>query len=389
MFSSRTDWDFRSNRLHALVEQKRSRGEEIIDLTESNPTKCGFLLKPDLLFPADSLRASVRYDPDPKGLLTAREAVAEWYGQQGVVVDPSRIVLTSSTSEAYSFLLRLLCNVGDSIAVAKPSYPLFEYICALNDVGCRQYRLEYDGEWHIERESVYEACPSKTKALVLVHPNNPTGSFIKREERNFLLDLLRKNGLPLIVDEVFHSYAFQEIAHRNMSFAGNEETLTFTLNGLSKLAGLPQLKLGWIVVSGPAEATTHALQRLEVIADTYLSVGTAVQHSLGSLLKGAAGISGPIGARVATNYRRLGEEFSENSPVSVLHCEGGWSAVIRLPFTRTDEEWAMELLRAQGVLMHPGHLFEFDTSSCLVLSLLPDPGVFLEGLRRLTAVVTP
>ncbi len=387
MFSSRTDWDFRVSPLFALVEQKRNRGEEIVDLTESNPTRCGFLFDPDQLFPPVSLRNSVRYDPQPKGLLSAREAVAEWYEHQHVVVDPGRIVLTSSTSEAYSFLFRLLCDVGDSVAVPKPSYPLFDYLCGLNDVGCQRYRLGYDGEWHIERESVEHAITPRTKALVLVHPNNPTGSFVKREERAVLLDVLKRQSLPLVVDEVFHSFSFEENTRRCASFAGSEETLTFTLNGLSKLAGVPQLKLGWIVVSGPVDGCAHALQRLEVIADTYLSVGTPVQYSLGSLLAGAGEMRDQIRTRVSTNYRRLREAFSDGSPLTVLGCEGGWSAVVQMPLTKTDEEWALELLHAQSVLTHPGHLFEFDTNSCLVLSLLPSSETFLEGTRKLAAAV--
>lgn len=387
MFSSRTDWDFRSSPLFSLVLQKRARGEEIIDLTESNPTRCGFRYQPDHLTTPSALRNSVSYEPDPKGLLLARQAIAGWYERQQISVDPSRIVLSSGSSEAYSYLLRLLCNVGESIAVPKPGYPLLEYLCRLNDVDCQHYRLEYDGEWHIDLPSLAGILSPKTKALVLVHPNNPTGSFVKLEERERILGMSKKQSIPLIVDEVFSAFPFGEDVRRAGSFAGTQNTLTFTVNGLSKLVGLPQMKLAWIVVSGPDDLCTNALQRLEVIADTFLSVGTTVQLSLEALLSDPAAMSGQIQDRVLSNYEGLSEVFTQGSPVSIFGCEGAWNTVLRLPATRTDEEWAQELLQVHGILTHPGLLFDMDLKSCIVVSLLSGPKIFSEGMKRILTAV--
>jgi alanine-synthesizing transaminase len=387
MFSSRTDWDFRPSPLFSLVQQKRARGDGILDLTESNPTRCGFPYQPHLLIDPDSLNRSVSYEPDPKGLLSAREAIAQWYQRQHKAVSPDQIILTSGTSEAYSFLFRLLCNNGDSIAVPCPSYPLFDYLCRLNDVESRHYNLAYDGEWHIESIPAEPSFALGLKAFVVLHPNNPTGSFVKKDERDRILSFARNRAVSLIVDEVFHTFSFGNDARRAESFAGTKDVLTFTVNGLSKLAGLPQMKLAWIVVSGPADEYTKAMQRLEVVADTYLSVGTPVQHALRMLLDDPAGIGGEILKRVRSNYELLSAACPPNTPLSLLRNEGGWNAVLRLPGTKTDEEWAQEILRQQSVLTHPGHLFDFDDKSCLVVSLLPEPGAFGEGIRRIAATV--
>lgn len=381
MFSLRTHWDFRPSPLYELVQNIRATGEPIVDLTESNPTRCGFRYQPDHLIPPSALQKSVLYDPDPKGLLHARQAIAEWYDRQQIEVDPTNIVLTSSTSEAYSFLLQLLCDAGEGIAVPKPGYPLFAYLCRLNDVQCNSYRLVYDGEWHIDMQSVEETLSARTKALVLVHPNNPTGSFVKREEQTSILSLTRDSGLPLIVDEVFGAFPIGEGGCRNGSFAGRQQTLTFTLNGLSKLAGLPQMKLAWIVVSGPIDQRTDALRRLEIIADTFLSVGTPIQHSLKTILTDSAHMTAQIRERVSENLKHASATFSNASPVSLFKCEGGWNAVLRLPATRSDEQWASDLLVEKKVLTHPGHLFEFELKSCIVVSLLPEPEVFAMGIR--------
>jgi hypothetical protein len=317
----------------------------------------------------------------------ARQAIAGWYERQQISVDPSRIVLSSGTSEAYSYLLRLLCNLGESIAVPKPGYPLLEYLCRLNDVDCQQYRLDYDGEWHVDLPSLAGILTPKTKALVLVHPNNPTGSFVKLEERERILEMSKRQNIPLVVDEVFSAFPFEEDARRAGSFAGTQNTLTFTLNGLSKLVGLPQLKLAWIAISGPDDLCSKALQRLEAIADTFLSVGTTVQLSLETLLSDTAAMSRQILDRILSNYKGLPEVFPQGSPVSIFGCEGAWNAVVRLPATRTDEEWAQELLQVHGILTHPGFLFDFDLKSCVVVSLLPEPEIFSEGMKRILAAV--
>lgn len=387
MFSSRTDWDFRTSPLYTIVQELRAEGKSILDLTESNPTKCDLQFPADQLIPISALKDSVEYEPDPKGLIQARQAIAEWYGRQGVIVDPSRIVLTSGTSEAYSFLLKLLCNPEDAIAVPKPGYPLFEYLARLHDVNCHQYRLAYDGEWHIDPPSLEDAILGKTKAIVLIHPNNPTGSFVKILERDSLLTTSRKCGIPLIVDEVFGSFGFAQDVSRAGSFAGTQETLTFTVNGISKLIGLPQLKLAWIVVSGPADLCSDALERLEIISDTFLSVGTPVQHALASLLDDSDATGNRIKERVRNNWIFLSTAFSSDLPASLFACEGAWSAMFRLPATQSDEAWAKELLGSQHVLTHPGRLFDCELPACIVVSLLLPPAAFAEGIKRIISVI--
>ena len=387
MFSTRTNWESLPAPLYAMAQEMRAAGNRIIDLTESNPTNCGFLSVPDNLISAAALQHSTIYEPDPKGLIQTRRAVADWYGRQGTIVDPSQIVLSSSTSEAYSFLLRLLCNPSERIAVPRPGYPLFDYLADLNDVGRRHYTLAYDGEWHIDWRSLEDALTAGTKALVLVHPNNPTGSFIKTDERECIVKISEEQDVPLIVDEVFGAFPFREDKKRFGSFAGTHNTLTFTLNGISKLAGLPQMKLAWIVVSGPDSLRSEALRRLEIIADTFLSVGTPVQHSLASLLGESSHTTGRIKERVVNNFEELTRIFAPSVPASLFSCEGGWSAVLRLPSTRSDEEWALDLLGGHGVLVHPGHLFDCDIVSCIVVSLLPPSEVVSEGIRRIIAAL--
>jgi len=387
MFSTRTDWDLQPSPLYSLLQQKRARGEEVLDLTESNPTKCSFTHSSSTLVDAESLQCSVLYEPDPKGLLSARQAIAEWYKRQNIDLDPDRIILCSSTSEAYSFLFRLLCDVGGVVAVPKPSYPLFEYLARLNDILTHEYRLGYDGEWHIDFSSLEDALCSNAEALILVHPNNPTGSFVKKDEQTRIISEAHARNVPLIVDEVFSAFSFASDERRAGSFAATDSTLTFTMNGLSKLLGLPQMKLAWIVVSGPDEECTKAVQRLEVIADTYLSVGTVVQQMLPRLLINHEAMTEHILTRTRSNYEFLKAACADGSPATLLQCEGAWSAVLRLPEKKSDEEWAFEFLQSEGVLTHPGHLFDIEAKSCVVVSLLPEHDLFAEGIRRILGAV--
>ncbi|MEK6757151.1 MAG: pyridoxal phosphate-dependent aminotransferase [Bacteroidota bacterium] len=383
MFSSRTNWDFRSSQLFSLLQHKRERGEKIIDLTESNPTCCRFDYDSESILKALSTERSLVYEPDPKGLLSARLAVVDFYRDQGITIEPECIILTASTSEAYSFLFRLLCNERDSVLLPKPSYPLFTYLSQLNDASARHYHLSYDGEWHIDISALEQSFSGETRALVLVHPNNPTGSFVKVQEREAICKLAQRHHAALIVDEVFESFAFEVDGRRAPSFAGNSDVLTFTLNGLSKLLGLPQMKLAWIVISGPHDVRDEAIARLEMIGDIFLSVGAPVQHALALLLKDLLPVRQQIRDRVRSNYRMLKRECPPSSSLSVLRCEGGWNAILRLPNTRSDEEWALELLRTHNVLVHPGRLFDFEQKSCLVISLLPPSEIISEGFKRI------
>jgi len=385
-FSSRTNWDLRPSALTALLEEKRAKGERIIDLTNSNPTRCGILHAPS--WNSEILRRSAVYEPDPKGLLAARQAIAAWYRTLGRLVDAEQIVLTSSTSEAYSFLLKLLCNVGESIAVPKPSYPLFEYLSRLNDVACRHYQLAYDGEWHFDFASLEESLAAGVKGVIIVHPNNPTGSYVKIKEAETVVRLLASHGTALVVDEVFHTFPLGNADHRAGSFAGTEEVLTFAVNGLSKLAALPQMKLAWVAVSGPQDAVNSALGRLEVIADTYLSVSTPVQHAGCEILNRHQEHAKPVLDRIVRNYHDLKRIIDGDSPLTVLRSEGGWSAMVQLPASRSDETWALHLLQSQNVMTHPGHLFDCDIKACLVLSLLPEPEIFSEGVQRICSAVS-
>jgi alanine-synthesizing transaminase len=343
----------------------------VLDLTESNPTRAGLEYPRAEILDALSDARALQYDPEPRGLLSAREAVAGYYGN----VPASRILLTASTSEAYSYLFKLLCDPGDEILSPRPSYPLFEFLAGLESVRVVQYPLRYDGVWHIDFEALERAVTPRTKAMVVVNPNNPTGSFLKREEWS----RLQKFGIPILSDEVFSDYAFSPDESRVQSLTNASEVLTFSMSGLSKIAALPQMKLGWIVASGPGQEA--ALERLELIADTYLSVATPVQIALPRLLAASVVVRKQILDRTRTNLALL-----RQSTVP-LHLEGGWYATLQVPRTKTEEEWAIELLDRHNVLVQPGFYFDFESEAFLVLSLLTPPDVFAAGLRRLLEAV--
>lgn len=386
MFSSRTNWNLTPNELSLLAAEKRKRGEIILDLTESNPTKCGFLLESPLLESLSTPQAAL-YDPQPRGLASARQAIAAWYAGRDTIVDPESVFLTSGTSEAYSHVFRLLCNAGDSILVPKPSYPLFDYLCRLHDIEAFYYHLRYDGEWHIDFESLHDAVSKSTRAILLVHPNNPTGSYITNDERVKIVDFARRHDLALIVDEVFLDFELSTNERRSGSFAAERGVLTFSLNGISKLLALPQMKLAWIAVSGSEASLKEAIGRLEVIADSYLSVGTPIQLALPELLKAGPSITEKITARIRHNYRHIRSMIGESSLVSLLTTEGGWNAIVRLPNMMSDEAWALRLLKDCNVLVHPGHFFEIGRNVCVVISLLPQESVFSEGIAGIFQAV--
>ena len=387
MFSSRTRWHREPNRLARQLAEARHTGRPIIDLTLSNPTLAG------LRYPEQEIREALisgdilTYTPHPRGLIAARIAVAGYYGDRGIQLDPENVLLTAGSSEAYSFVFRLLCEPGDTILVPSPSYPLFDYLADVNDVRVASYRLEYGGEWHIDTESIRRAATPGSRAIVIVHPNNPTGTFLKTSELEWIAAFASERDMAVIVDEVFIDYPLGRDERRARSTAAFPETLTFTINGLSKTAGLPQMKLGWLAVSGPHEKVCESLERLDIVADTYLSVNTPAQHALPRLLQLGEGIRESIRTRTRRNLDLLGGRVAETPPCSLLSVEGGWYATVRVPTTRSEEEWALRLLDEAGVYLHPGFFFDFRGGGHLVMSLLNPEEEFVEGTARAMWVI--
>jgi aspartate/methionine/tyrosine aminotransferase len=373
-------WDLHPNPLSLLIEEKRRAGAPVLDLTESNPTRAGISYPGSAILSALADSASLRYDPSPLGLLTAREAVANYYARSGTKVDASQILLTASTSEAYAYLFKLLTEPGDQLLAPRPSYPLFDFLAGLESVNVRQYPLRYDGVWHIDFDALEVLIGERTKAVVVVNPNNPTGSFLKLAEAERMQELAARHHLAILSDEVFSDYVFQNDSSRLPTLAGESAALTFCMSGLSKSAGLPQMKLAWITVSGPQKKP--ALDRLEWIADTYLSVATPIQLALPRVLELSNGVREQIRERTATNLAFLRHETA-GSPASVLNVEGGWYATLQVPSTLTEEQWAASLLRDCDVLVQPGFFYDFESEAFLVLSLLTESAAFAEGVRRM------
>jgi aspartate/methionine/tyrosine aminotransferase len=376
MFSSRFHWDFRRNRVTELLEAKRRAGARVLDLTESNPTRAE-VSYPDAIVRAFDDPRLLAYHPAPAGMDEARTAVSEYYARRGQTVAPERILLTASTSEGYAYLFKLLADPGDHVLVPRPSYPLFEFLATMENVGVRQYPLRYHGEWSIDFDALRELIGPRTRAIVLVNPNNPTGSFVSPAE----IEQLASLGLPLISDEVFADY----------NFDGHFETLldvraplVFSMSGLSKAAGLPQMKLGWIVVGG--ERRGEAMERLEWIADTYLSVGAPVQCAAARLLAAGESVQQQIRERTAANLCQ-GRETLRGSAADVLDVQGGWNIVVKAPRVRSEEEWVLELLGKHDVLVQPGFFYDFEQEAYLVLSLLTPPQIFREGVGRLAGML--
>lgn len=356
----------------------------MLDLTESNPTRAGFTYPSVEILSGLADPRGLRYEPTPQGLLRAREAVAEHYAARGVAVTPERILLTASTSEAYAYLFKLLADPEDQILSPRPSYPLFEFLAALESVEVRQYPLRYDGAWHIDFHALEAAITARTRAIVVVNPNNPTGSFLKQEELARLDALAAGHGIALISDEVFADYGFGEDPRRVTTLTGDRQALTFSLSGLSKVAGLPQMKLGWMIASGADRE--GAIERLELIADTYLSVATPVQGAAEAMLASAGIVQEQIRERTAANLAFLRAQVP-GSAANLLQVEGGWYATLQIPRTRSEEEWTLLLLRDHDVLIQPGFFFDFESEAYLVLSLLTEPPTFQAGVRRLCAII--
>jgi alanine-synthesizing transaminase len=380
VFSSRLKWGQRPNPLSVLLEEKRRSGAPVLDLTESNPTRAGFEYPESEIMEALADPSALRYEPTPRGLLPAREAVSRYYAERGVEIPGSRILITASTSEAYAYLFKLLGDPGDEVLAPQPSYPLFEFLAGLESVTIRPYPLRYDGVWHVDFDVLERAVTPRTRAVVVVNPNNPTGSFLKREEAERLDRFSARHGLAILSDEVFSDYGFGEDAARVSTLAGSRDALTFSMSGLSKIAGLPQMKLGWIAVSGPGHAV--AMERLEWIADTFLSVATPVQAALPQLLEVSHTVRTQIRRRAAANLSWLSDRTAGSS-ANVLGTEGGWYAVLQIPRTRSEEDWVIAMLRECDVLVQPGFFYDFESEAFLVLSLLTEPATFAEGVRRI------
>lgn len=386
-FAARTGWDLSENRLASVLARARSAGRTLVDFTESNPTRCGIIDTTPLVARLGEPRGAL-YAPLPLGDPAARAAVSRYYQERGLDVDPAAVVLTASTSEAYGWLLKLLAERGDDVLVPVPSYPLLEYLACLEDVTLTPYPLLREEGWRIDLGALSRAAGERSRAVVLVHPNNPTGSFVRRDDAAALEELARERGLALIVDEVFGDYAHGELApDRLPSFAGRKQALTFVLSGLSKVMALPQLKLGWIAVSGPPDLVSAAMARLEVIADTYLSVATPVQLALPEILGARAPVQRAILERVQANLAALDAAIAARAPVQRavrrLPVDGGWYATLELPRVYDEDGWVELLVRDEGVIVHPGYFFDMPRDGFLVLGLLLDPVVFQEAAVRL------
>ncbi|HEX3875465.1 MAG TPA: pyridoxal phosphate-dependent aminotransferase [Bryobacteraceae bacterium] len=376
-FSARFHWNTKPNRLSEALARKRAEGVAILDLTQSNPTQAGFQYPMEI---ADAFADSsvLRYDPSPRGMRAAREAVSRYYCARGRMVSPERILLTASTSEAYSYLFKLLTNPGESVLVPRPSYPLFEYLATMESIAVQQYPLRYDEGWSIPVDEI----PEGASALALVNPNNPTGSFLKAHE----LAQLARLGMPVICDEVFSDYGFGEDAKRVTTLVDFDEILSFSMSGLSKVAGLPQMKLGWIVINGPEAEAHDAMEKLEWIADTYLSVGAPVQCAAAKLLEVGEDIQRQIRTRTWSNLTHM-REVLRGTAGGILKVEGGWYATVRMPRVRTEEEYALELLETNDVLVQPGYFYDFESEAYLVISLLTEEAVFRKGMTHVRAML--
>ena len=387
MFSDRTNWKLTRNRLTEAFEEVRSSGAHIIDLTDSNPTRVGLRYDSARILPSLASPQAMDYDPQPKGLPGARDAVANYYQTSHDIpdLDPERLLLTTSTSEGYSFVFRLLCNAGDELLVPKPSYPLFEFLADLQDVKLVPYPLIYDHGWQIDFPSLKKVVTKRTRGVVVVHPNNPTGSFVHPHEQKSLNRFCHEHGLALIADEVFLDYAHDRAAQQ--SFAANRDLLTFTLSGVSKISALPQMKVAWIVTSGLAAEVDAAQSRLELIADTYLSMNAPIQLATPTLLEQRKSIQEQLLNRVLANLEELDRQLAAQKSCRRLDVEGGWYAVLRVPVTQTDEELAVDLLRRESVLVHPGHFYDFPSDGYLVLSLITQKEEFAEAVHRMLALL--
>lgn len=383
MFGRRTNWNLSPNRLAEALARRRAAGLPWIDLSASNPTECGFEYDNRAILNALGAPASLAYHPDPRGLRSAREAVCEYYAARDEDMSLENIILTTSTSEAYSFVFRLLCDPGDEVLIPAPSYPLFDFLADLQDVKLVPYPLFYDHGWHIDLHALESAAGPRTKAVIIVHPNNPTGHFVKTSERDDLNRICASKQMAIVADEVFLDFSLQGL--RPSSFCVNRDVLTFTMSGLSKISGLPQMKLAWFIASGPEPERRGALERLEIISDTYLSLSAPVQVAAKSLLEQRYDFQKQLMSRVRRNLAEMDRQLSIMNSCMRLEIEGGWYAVLRVPAISSDEDLAIQLLEEHGVYLHPGHFYGFPAEGYLVLSLIAPAESFATGLKSIGA----
>lgn len=380
MISSRLPRSLEPNAVARAVAEKQRRGVPVVDLTESNPTRAGFAYPKDLLEPLANARA-LDYDPQPLGLWQARAAVAADFRRRGTVLSADRVAITSSTSEAYALLFKLLCDAHDNVLVPHPSYPLFDHLTALECVHAIPYALEYHGSWRIDLDSIRAAATDRTRAILIVSPNNPTGSFLHKDDLAAINDIAASRGWAIIGDEVFADYPVDPNPAAAHVLSG-ADVVTFSLGGLSKSAGLPQVKLGWIGVGGPPDEVDRVLAAYEIVADTYLSVSTPVQAAAADLIESGATIRAQVLARIRRNLDALRACAARFPAADVLPVEGGWCAVIKVPQLRAEEALVLELLEKENVLVHPGYFFDFPGEAFIIVSLLIDAARFDDAMPR-------
>jgi aspartate/methionine/tyrosine aminotransferase len=385
MFAKRTNWNMTPNRLSEALAAHRAAGKPLLDLTVSNPTECGFKYDGAAILEALSNPAALCYEPNPRGLEATRRAVAGYYADRKENVSVDDIFLTTSTSEAYSYVFRTLCDPGDELLIPSPSYPLFDFLADIQDVRLVRYPLLYDHGWQIDFHALEQGITPRTRAVIVVHPNNPTGNFVKHAEMAKLNSICSARELAIIADEVFLDFSLE--GGRPASFASNRGAPTFTLSGLSKISGLPQMKAAWLIASGPSQWKSEALARLEVIADTYLSVNAPVQLAIPRFLEQRHSFQKQVMTCVWRNLAELDRQLGTQESCSRLVVEGGWCAVLRVPATRSDEEFAIHLLKSNGVYAHPGHFYEFPSDGYLIVSLLTPEQTSAAGTKGVLAAL--
>jgi alanine-synthesizing transaminase len=384
VFADRTNWNLKANPLSEALARHRAAGKPLLDLTISNPTECGFDYDSRAILEALANPASLAYDPGPRGLLGARQAVAAYYEARGAEVPADSIILATSTSEAYTFVFRALCNPGDEILIPEPSYPLFAFLADIQDVKLVRYPLDYDYGWQINFHALQQGITARTRGVIVVHPNNPTGHFTKPHELEKLNEICAARSLAIVADEVFLDFALQ--ANAPFSFAQNTAGLTFTMSGLSKISGLPQMKAAWLVTSGPEQLESEALARLEIIADTYLSMNAPVQWAIPTFLEQRHPFQKQLLERAQKNLAELDRQLATQPACARRAVEAGWYAVLRVPATRSDEDLAIDLLAQQNIYVHPGHFYDFPSEGFLILSLIAREAEFAAGVKLLLSM---